>query len=72
MCLYTESCIYDENPYDLPCTVVGFKLSGPFKFFFDTINVRMTFLDVNDPIKWACDKIQGFFHIFYPYSAQNK
>ena len=32
-------------------TVVGFKLSGPFKFFFDVINVRMTFLDVKDPIK---------------------
>ena len=32
-------------------TVVGFKLSGPFKFFFDIINVRMTFLDVKDPIK---------------------
>ena len=26
-------------------TVVGFKLSGPFKFFFDIINVRVTFLD---------------------------
>ena len=54
------------------CTVVGFKLSGPFKFFFDIINVRMTFFDVKGPVKWACDKIQGFFHIFYPYSAQNK
>ena len=53
------------------CTVVGFKLSGPFKFFFVIINVRVTFLDPNGPIKWACDKIQGFFHIFYPYSAQN-
>ena len=52
-------------------TVVGFKLSGPFKFFFDVINVRVTFLDAKGPIKWACDKIQGFFHIFYPYSAQN-
>ena len=53
-------------------TVVGFKLSGPFKFFFDIINVRMTFFDVKGPVKWACDKIQGFFHVFYPYSAQNK
>ena len=53
-------------------TVVGFKLRGPFKFFFDIINVRMTFFDVKGPVKWACDKIQGFFHIFYPYSAQNK
>ena len=43
------------------CTVVGFKLSGPFKFFFDIINVRVTFLDAKGPIKWACDKIQGFF-----------
>ena len=33
------------------CTVVGFKLSGPFKFFFDIINVRVTFLDVKGPIK---------------------
>ena len=32
-------------------TVVGFKLSGPFKFFFDIINVRVTFLDVKGPIK---------------------
>ena len=54
-----------------PHTVVGFKLSGPFKFFFVIINVRVTFLDVKGPIKWACDKIQGFFHIFYPYSAKN-
>ena len=32
-------------------TVVGFKLSGHFKFFFDTINVRVTFLDAKGPIK---------------------
>ena len=32
-------------------TVVGFKLSGPFKFFFDIINVRVTFLDARGPIK---------------------
>ena len=32
-------------------TVVGFKLSRPFKFFFDIINARMTFLDVKGPIK---------------------
>ena len=42
------------------CTVVGFKLSGHFKFFFDIINVRVTFLDAKGPIKWVCDKIQGF------------
>ena len=34
-----------------PVTVVGFKLSGPFKFFFDIINVRVTFLDAKGPIK---------------------
>ena len=32
-------------------TVVGFKLSGHFKFFFDIINVRVTFLDAKGPIK---------------------
>ena len=36
---------------DLGGTVVGFKLSGPFKFSFDIINVRVTFLDVKGPIK---------------------
>ena len=36
---------------DQHCTVVGFKLSGPFKFFFDVINVRVTFLDAKGPIK---------------------
>ena len=34
-----------------PCTVVGFKLSGPFKFFFVLINAKVTFLDANGPIK---------------------
>ena len=28
-------------------TVVGFKLSGHFKFFFGVINVRVTILDAN-------------------------
>ena len=32
-------------------TVVGFKLSGQFKFFFDKINVRVTFLDAKGPTK---------------------
>ena len=32
-------------------TVVGFKLSGHFKFFFDIIIVRVTFLDAKGPIK---------------------
>ena len=26
---------------------------------------------VEGPIKCACDKIKGFFHIFYPFPAQN-
>ena len=52
-------------------TVVGYKLSGYFKFFFDIINVRVTFLDAKGPIKLACDEIQGFFYIVYPYSAKN-
>ena len=32
-------------------TVVGFKLSGHFKFFFDIINVRVTILDAKGLIK---------------------
>ena len=32
-------------------TVVGFKLCGHFKFYFDMINVRVTFLDAKGPIK---------------------
>ena len=32
-------------------TVVGFKLSGPFKFFFVIINVRVTFFDAKGPIE---------------------
>ena len=32
-------------------TVVGFKLSGHFKFFFDIINVRVTILDAKGIIK---------------------
>ena len=32
-------------------TVVGFKLSGQFKFFFYIINVTVTFLDAKGPIK---------------------
>ena len=36
---------------DSQYTVVGFKLSGHFKFFFDIINVRVTFLDAKGPIK---------------------
>ena len=33
------------------CTVVSFKLSGPFKFFIVIINVRMTFFDAKGPIE---------------------
>ena len=36
---------------DLGGTVVGFKLSGPFKFFFVIINVRVTFFDAKGPIE---------------------
>ena len=32
-------------------TAIGFKPSGPFKFFFDIINFRLTFLDAKGPIK---------------------
>ena len=42
--------IVDDAQFS-PRTVVGFKLSGPFKFFFDIINVRVTNLDVKGPIK---------------------
>ena len=41
----------EQGVFAFCCTVVGFKLSGPFKFFFDIINVRMTFLDAKGPIK---------------------
>ena len=34
------------------CSFIRYlRVSGPFKFFFDIINVRVTFLDVNGPIK---------------------
>ena len=33
------------------CTVVGVKLSGHFKFFFDIINARVTILDAKGLIK---------------------
>ena len=39
------------DPQGARGTVVGFKLSGPFKFFFNKINVRVTVLDVMGPIK---------------------
>ena len=32
-------------------TVVGFKLSGHFKFFFDMMKVRVTILDAKGLIK---------------------
>ena len=28
-------------------------------------------MDAKGPIKWACNKIRGFFHTFCPYLAQN-
>ena len=43
--------IFKINPITHRHTVVGFKLSGPFKLFFDIFNVRVTFLDAKDPIK---------------------
>ena len=51
-------------------TVVGFKLSGHFKFFFDIINVRVTFMDAKGLIRSACDKIQGFFSHNLPLLRQ--
>ena len=48
-------------------TVVVFKLSGHFKFFFDIINGRVTFLDAKGPIKWVCNKIRGIFLHILPF-----
>ena len=56
--------------YKVHSTVVGFKLSGHFKFFFDIINIRVTFLDAKGPIKWACDKKRGFFLHNLPLLSQ--
>ena len=39
------------NDCNSDSTVVGFKLSEHFKFFFDIINVRVTILDAKGLIK---------------------
>ena len=51
-------------------TVVGIKLSGPFKFLFDIIDVRVTFLDAKGPIEWACDKKREVFLHNLPLLSQ--